>query len=213
MKVRRVLSRLGGDVPRLDGEVALATVVSTTVLVLTDYHTFAATTAGHVVTYAGIPLLIILLLRRDPRDYGVRLGDWRAGLALVAVGIAVTAPVVWFLGTRNASMHGYYAGNLGGSAAALVGRDFFELAAWEFFFRGWLLSVYVRRFGADGIWLQAVPFAFAHLGKPEIETLSTIFGGFAFGWVAWRTRSFLYPALIHWFLASFVVLVASGVFG
>jgi len=53
----------------------------------------------------------------------------------------------------------------------------------------------------------------AHIGKPEIETLSTIFGGFAFGWVAWRTRSFLYPFLIHWFISTFIILVSAGVIG
>ena len=62
------------------------------------------------------------------------------------------------------------------------------------------------------IWLQAVPFAFMHLNKPEVETLSTIFGGAGFGFIAWRTRSFLYPFLIHWFIASFTMLIAIGVF-
>ena len=60
------------------------------------------------------------------------------------------------------------------------------------------------------ILLQAVPFAFMHLGKPEVETLSTIFGGAAFGLIAWRTRSFLYPWLIHWFIVTFTLLVAVG---
>jgi len=49
-----------------------------------------------------------------------------------------------------------------------------------------------------------------HLGKPEVETLSTIFGGAAFGFVAWQTQSFLYPFLIHWFILSFTMLIATG---
>ena len=53
-------------------------------------------------------------------------------------------------------------------------------------------------------------FAIAHLTKPEIETLSTIFGGFAFGWVAYRTKSFVWPFLIHWFIGTFIIIVASG---
>jgi hypothetical protein len=32
----------------------------------------------------------------------------------------------------------------------------------------------------------------AHVGKPAIETLSTIFGGFAFGWVALVAAFFFY---------------------
>jgi membrane protease YdiL (CAAX protease family) len=88
-----------------------------------------------------------------------------------------------------------------------------DLFGWEFLFRGWLLFGYARRFGADGLWLQAVPFALAHVGKPELETLSTIFGGFAFGWVAWRTKSFVYPLIIHWFIASFIIAVTAGLLG
>ena len=90
---------------------------------------------------------------------------------------------------------------------------FLDLIGWEFFFRGWILFGYARKFGAEALWLQAVPFALAHIGKPEIETLSTIFGGFAFGWVAWRTRSFLYPFLIHWYIATLIILVSAGVLG
>ena len=90
---------------------------------------------------------------------------------------------------------------------------FLDLIGWEFFFRGFLLFTYARRFGADALWLQAVPFALAHIGKPSIETLSTIFGGFAFGWLAYRTRSFLYPFLVHWFISTFVILVAAGAVG
>jgi membrane protease YdiL (CAAX protease family) len=40
--------------------------------------------------------------------------------------------------------------------------------------------------------------------------LSCIFGGSGFGYVAWRTRSFLYPFLIHWFIATLTMLIASS---
>jgi len=107
-------------------------------------------------------------------------------------------------------MRGYYQPLIG---PTLPVYTFFDLIGWEFIFRGWLTFAYVRKFGAEGLWLQAVPFAIAHISKPELETLSTIFGGFAFGWVAWRTKSFLYPFLIHWAIFTFVVLAAGGYLG
>jgi membrane protease YdiL (CAAX protease family) len=67
-----------------------------------------------------------------------------------------------------------------------------------------------RAIGAPAVVLQAVPFAMAHLGKPELETMTTVLGGMGFGWIAWRTDSFLYPFLIHWGLNVFVRLVASS---
>ena len=106
-------------------------------------------------------------------------------------------------------MQSYYEPQLAG----LPWSTLLELIGWEFSFRGFILFAYARRFGPDALWLQAVPFALAHIGKPEIETLSTIFGGFAFGWLAYRTRSFVYPFLLHWYIATFTILVASGTIG
>jgi membrane protease YdiL (CAAX protease family) len=86
-----------------------------------------------------------------------------------------------------------------------------DLFGWEFIWRGLMLFAFARYFGpGPAIFLQAVPFAFMHLGKPEVETLSTIFGGAAFGFVAWQSGSFVYPWLIHWFIASFTQLIAIG---
>jgi membrane protease YdiL (CAAX protease family) len=116
------------------------------------------------------------------------------------------APVIYYLGHDNESMRKYYEGLTTG----LPWTTFLDLIGWEFIFRGWILFAYARKFGPEALWLQAVPFAIMHLGKPEVETLSTIFGGFTFGWVAYRTKSFLYPFLIHWFIATFVILVAAG---
>jgi len=40
-----------------------------------------------------------------------------------------------------------------------------------------------------------IPFAIAHSGKPEIETLSSIIGGIAIGYLVRKCRSF-WPAFI-----------------
>ena len=122
----------------------------------------------------------------------------------------MAAPIIWFTTQGSLSMQRYYDGLL---SPALPLITFMELIGWEFFFRGWILFGYAEEFGEHALWLQAVPFALAHIGKPEVETLSTIFGGFLFGLVAWRTKSFLYPFLIHWFIFTFTVLVAGGAFG
>jgi len=92
----------------------------------------------------------------------------------------------------------------------LIGRDNFnrEVGAYA----GLLFALYPVC-GPYAIILQAIPFTIAHFGKPELETLSCIFGGSAFGYVAWRTRSFLYPFLIHWFIATLTIFVASGALG
>lgn len=193
-----------------DWKIVTPTIVSTLVIMLDYYHRLTFDKGlDRTILFLFVPLFfIIIVLRENPREYGFTLGDWKAGLAITAIAILLIAPVLWWVG-RGAAMSSYYQSQLGG----LPWNTFVDLFGWEFLFRGWLLFAYARRFGPEALWLQAVPFAIAHISKPEVETLSTIFGGFAFGWVAYRTRSFLYPFLIHWFVASFTILVAAGKLG
>ena len=152
---------------------------------------------------------ILFVFKEKPKEYGFSLGDWKAGIVLTLGGIVLIAPLLWFVGHGDQSMREYY----NSQVAGLPLNTLLDLFGWEFIFRGWLLFGYGKKFGPEALWLQAVPFALAHIGKPEFETLSTIFGGFAFGWVAWRTRSFIYPLLIHWFVSSFTIMVAAGLLG
>jgi membrane protease YdiL (CAAX protease family) len=173
------------------------------------YHRFIENKyLERVFLYLLIPLVITLVIfKENPREYGFSFGDWKAGLLITLIGIIFMTPIIYILGSANEAMQSYYERLLDG----LPWTTFLDLLGWEFIFRGWILFGYARKFGPEAIWLQAVPFAIAHVGKPELETLSTIFGGFAFGWVAWRTRSFVWPFLIHWFIATFIAIVAAGV--
>lgn len=202
------VKKLLGVKSTFDWKIATLTIAST-LLISIDYY-FSPTGLDHfdnILLYLGIPILITLFVFREtPVDYGFRLGDWKMGLLIAALGCALMFPVIWYLGSQNSSMMAYYQHGREG----LIWKTGLSMFGWEYLFRGWLLFGYAKKYGADALWLQAVPFAIAHLGKPNIETLSTIFGGFAFGWVAWRTGSFLYGFLIHWFIGALIVLVSSG---
>lgn len=208
--MRRLTRWLRLETLAVDGTVVTVIVVSTLLIVVEHYYDLLGSEPyDRFALYLGVPLLVILLgFRASPARYGFQIGDWRAGLALTTIGWAGTALVMTFV-ARSEGFRSYYA-PYAGSELPLVIDVGLELFGWEFLFRGFLLFGLYPVCGPYAILLQAVPFTIAHLGKPALETLSCILGGSAFGYVAWRTDSFLYPFLIHWFLMTFTVLLAGG---
>lgn len=205
----KLIRSLVGTKPQFDWKITLLTISSTLLMIINSYfHLTTSIYIDRLILYLFIPLLIILVVfRESPGRYGFQLGDWRAGLAITTIGMLLIAPIIYITVKLDPSMQDYFGGMQSGN---ILWITFLDLFGWEFLFRGYLLFGYEKELGSHSLWLQAVPFALAHIGKPAIETLSTIFGGFAFGWVAWRTRSFLYPFLIHMFVTNFTILVASG---
>ncbi len=196
---------------------AIILISSTLLLIIRYHHTILGDeTISSFVFYCLIPLgIIIFVLREDPRDFGLRAGNWRKGALFSLLGIALMGVVIVGL-AQVTEFQQYYA------LAAFRepdSRDLAELAlrmgvymfSWEFMFRGFLLFGLWERLGPLAIWIQAVPFAIMHLGKPELETLSTIFGGAAFGYVDLESRSVLPSVLIHWAIYLMMVLAASSV--
>jgi len=192
-------------------------IILSVVLPMIDHynHRITGTKAyDRMILYFVIPMLLILLLFRDkPADYGFQLGDWRRGLMWTVIGCIGMAVILWFV-AKTPAMQRYYDAKAPDSTPYLIYINAVDLFGWEFMWRGFVLFGLAQVLGpGPAIWLQAVPFAFMHLGKPEIEAITTIFGGAAFGFVAWQTGSFFYPFLIHWFIASFTMLLASGRIG
>lgn len=220
------MKKLFGEKLQLDWKIAVLFVVSTLLLMIDSYHPqlapwtqwFPGWDAANLPTkiidrtilYFIVPLLIVLVIfRQNPVEFGFTFGDWKAGIILTLIGVILVAPFLWMTIRGDTQLHEYYKGLVPG----LPWNTLLDLFGWEFFFRGWLIFGFARKFGAEAIWIQAVPFALAHIGKPEVEALSTIFGGFAFGWVAWRTKSFVYPLIIHWFVSSFTIIIAASQLG
>jgi membrane protease YdiL (CAAX protease family) len=156
-----------------------------------------------------IPLAIVVLVFRDrPSRYGLALGDWRWGLALAAIGCAVMTPVVlWFATLPDA--RAYYAQTAAPFPQLLL-TNALDLSASEFLFRGFLMLALVRVIGPLGVLVATMPFAFAHLGKPELELFSTLGGGLVYGWLTWRTRSILWGMLAHVYILTLVTLAAAA---
>ena len=164
---------------------------------------------GRMLLLVGVPLLVVLVGFRDRAwRYGLRVGDWRAG-ASIGLGIAlVMTPVVLVL-ARIPPFAAYY-GPQGAAPGDVFLTSALDVVPAEFFFRGFLLFALLRIVGPIAVLVATLPFAFAHLGKPELETLSTLGGGLVYGWLDWRTGSVVWSALAHAWILGLVVLAAAG---
>jgi membrane protease YdiL (CAAX protease family) len=155
------------------------------------------------------PLGLVLFVFRDrPARYGLRLGDWRWGAALLLAGLAVMTPIIlWLAGL--ASFRSFY-----GSASVPFGASLLnnvvELVPAEFLFRGFLMFALWRRIGPLALVVVQVPFVLTHLGKPDVELWSTFIGGSIFAWLDWRTGSILWSALGHVYVLTLMTLAVGG---
>ena len=157
---------------------------------------------------AVIPALLArFVLKRPLRAQGVQLGDWRFGLRAVVVGILILTPLLYIGSFDPAIQREYPLTRLAGCATDLF--ILWELTyllyyiAWEYFFRGFNVFLVEEEWGvAAALLYQVIPSTLLHIGKPEAETMAAVVGGVVFGALALRTRSMLYPLILHWYVGA-----------
>lgn len=156
-------------------------------------------------------------LGRTPVELGIRAGRWETGLVVVTAGLPVAVLAGW-VGARSGALAGAYPVGepLGPAAAVFVPYALAYLAyyvGFELFFRGYLLLGLEDVLGAGPAnLLQAGLATAAHLGMPWLEVGAAFPASLVFGWVALRTRSIVYPVLLHWAVGASLdwFLVAGG---
>ena len=156
-----------------------------------------------------VPLAILLFVFRErPSRYGLAIGDWRAGASLTLLGCAIMTPLVLCFATFP-DARAYYGQSVEPLSGLLL-TNAIDIAASEFLFRGFLTFVLLRAIGPTGVVVAAMPFVYVHLGKPELELVSTLLGGLVYGWLAWRTRSILWGTIGHVYVLSLVIVAAGA---
>ena len=150
-----------------------------------------------------VPQLLLLILRIKLPGLSFSRGDARFGIAATA-GASLIAVVAMFFGSMDASVQSTYPW-----AGAWVGESVANLATWallyglyyvsfEFFYRGFMLRTLEAHWGlSTALWVQTIASTLIHVGKPLPELLAAIPAGLIFGVLAVRSRSLLYPLLLH----------------
>lgn len=78
----------------------------------------------------------------------------------------------------------------------------------EFFFRGFLIIGMISLLGRGAVIPMACVYCFLHFGKPMGEAISSVFGGYILGVVAYQTRGIWGGVIVHVGIAWLMELVA-----
>jgi hypothetical protein len=87
----------------------------------------------------------------------------------------------------------------------VYGLDFVTV---EYLFRGFLVIGMMSVLGRGAVLSMAVIYCFLHFGKPMGEAISSIFGGYILGVVAYETRSVWGGIIVHIGIAWLMELIA-----
>ena len=185
--------------------------ISTLVLVLKHYHPLNIDFpwATELIYYLLVPLAAGWLLFRDkPWDYGIRIGRWKSAIILTVVCLAAMM-LILYGASKMPEFRSYYYRYAIDWPELLLDVALY-MFAWEFLFRGYMLFGLERSIGRSAIFVQIIPFVLLHIGEPFLETLACIPGGFIFGYVAYRTRSFLPCFIIHFGIYVMMIFFANS---
>jgi membrane protease YdiL (CAAX protease family) len=58
--------------------------------------------------------------------------------------------------------------------------------------------------------VMMIPYVMVHFGKPAPETFSAIVAGFALGYLALKSKSFLWGWMLHWGVAITMDIMVIG---
>lgn len=169
--------------------------------------------AGDFILLFIIPAAAIkVIFRQKVADYGFRAGDSALGLKITAISIVPMLITVWFISSMPSFSEAYPL--LSASKESWNIFILFEAAlllyliAWEFLWRGYMLFGLEPAMGYYTVLIQMLPFVILHNGKPALETFGAIPGAIILGFLALRTRSFLYGVLIHFTLLFGIDLIS-----
>jgi membrane protease YdiL (CAAX protease family) len=188
------LKNLGGFIKNYYNEIVVIS-FATLFMILHSYHEIENFWISSFIYFGVFPVLTILIfLRKNPLDFGLRIGNYKLWIPYVLVFLAIAIPILYFFSDMS-SVQGYYRSGRNFDLLTYALQMGVYMLGWEFLFRGFMLFGLKDKFKEGSIIIQMIPFVLLHFGKPEIETISTIFTGLLWGYICYRGKSF-WPAYI-----------------
>lgn len=109
---------------------------------------------------------------------------------------------------KSTSAHAFFGT---GEWVTVLGYEFaygFDFITVELLFRGFMVIGMINLLGRNSILPMAVTYCFLHFGKPPGEAISSVFGGFILGVIAYETKSVWGGIIVHLGIAWMMEVVA-----
>jgi hypothetical protein len=170
-----------------------------------------------VVLRTGVPLILMRLLGRRPREYGYSprgTFEFAWGYAIL---FAAVVPFLWYASTLPSFQSAYpfcseaiVDGRIR-VADFVVYQCFYALifVSGESYWRGFVLFGLERAIGYLAIFVMVIPYCMSHYGKPPAEAFASVLTGIVLGFLALRHRSFWLGVAVHWSAA--IVMDATAI--
>ena len=161
--------------------------------------------------YLILPLAVVLVLfRGDMRSFGLGSGGLRKYFPVYALLLAAIVPFIIAASYQDGFRETYPFMRVPVFSLMVIWEVlyFFQFLCVEFFFRGFLLFPFCRRFGTAGVLVPLIPYCLIHLDKPLPEALGSVITGLLLGYFAWKSRSVWGGVLLHGLAALLMDLMA-----
>ncbi len=166
-----------------------------------------------------LPLLILSFLigRNQTANFGLNSRTFDAKPYFVM--LLLMLPLLIFASFHASFLHQYPMYNAGGSMQNFPTPEYLYAGIYEFayglnfisvelFFRGFLVIGLMSMAGRKVVLAMAATYCFLHFGKPAGEAISSIFGGYILGVIAYETRSIWGGIIIHVGIAWAMEIIA-----
>ncbi|MGM0597378.1 MAG: CPBP family intramembrane glutamic endopeptidase [Myxococcota bacterium] len=154
-----------------------------------------------------IPLAAItLVFRENPKEWGIKFKGSGKEFKIVVIFYLIFLPFLFIFAQTDSFQDKYPKLKLIKDNGQLFfmyqGVYLIKWIAWEFFFRGYLLFGFAKKYGEAAILFSTMPFVIVHLGKPQGEIFGAIAAGFILCRLALNGRSIFPLVWLHFMVAG-----------
>jgi hypothetical protein len=185
---------------------------------LQNYYFAVLSNAAEFITIA-LPLGLVNFLFIFNRQDNLGINKKEIDLSPFFIILLIIAPFIFFSAFESGLNNYYPTFRYEGAAKVLgvskwipvslyellYGLDFFNV---ELMFRGFMVIGLISYLGRDAVLAMAVFYCSIHFGKPPAEAISSLFGGYVLGAIAYQTRSVWGGVIVHMGLAWLMELSA-----